>query len=273
MDGLVLARAGQGVFGAGGGEAWMRWRAHKLDMRPLDAAELVVHVRNPLSLSRAEKTALVERCLRANMAIYAGPASLDDASVPLRIASQLGLRAGLPASGAELHGDARVPWHTAGHSNPAGLPARASVIHCASAGEGGALALLDPELAWLMLRDQGECLVRALSREDAFSIPHRHDERHAVFAFDAGGDLHMRFSEHRDALRWQCDATVSEAAARLRRLLDRDASCVARTRLAAGMGVVSNNVLMMRAMLLDSRTRMLRATFAERVPGTAAARN
>ena len=92
-----------------------------------------------------------------------------------------------------------------------------------------------------------------------------------MFAFDAGGELHMRFSEHRDALRWQCDATVSEAAARLRRLLDRDTSCIVRTRLAAGMGVVSNNVLMMRTMLLESRTRMLRATFRGRVPGTALA--
>ena len=257
MDGLVLARAGRSVFAA----------------RPVDAAALVVQVRNPLALSRAERAAIVERCMRANMAIYAGPAPGGDASIPSRIASQLGLRPALCADDPQMHGSARIPWHTAGHANPAGFPVRATVIHCASAGDGGEIALLDPELAWLMLRGEGECFVQALSRDDAFSVPQREGERHAVFAFDAGGELRMRFSEHRDAQRWKCDPSVSEAAARLRRLLDRDTACIVRTRLAAGMGVVSNNVLMTRAMLPDARTRMVRASFRERVPGTEAARD
>lgn len=249
MDGLVLARAGGSVF------------------RASRATNLVVELRDPLALGDAERRALLERCRHANMAIYACTGTADDPSIPLRIASRLGLRALLSAQDGEMDGLARVPWHTAGHANPAGLPVRASVIHCMSAGEGGELSLLDPELVWLRLRDEGESFVEVLSRGDAFSIPHRRGEGHAVFAFDAGGNLRMRFSEDRDAQRWKCDALVAEAAARLRRLLDREASGIARTRLAAGMGVISNNVLVTRAMLHDARTRMVRATYRERVPG------
>ncbi|HET9652482.1 MAG TPA: TauD/TfdA family dioxygenase [Usitatibacter sp.] len=265
MDGLVLDRAVASVFRLADPPAWRHWRERKLASRAADAGALVVEVRDPRALTPAERAALLERCARANIAIYASGRAADDPDIATRFAAQLGLRSADAIDG-EWAGRARIPWHTEGYGEP--RPVRSMVLHCAQApAAGGELALMDPELAWLLLRDMGACFVDALMQPDAMTLA-ASGRRLPAFAVEpATGELHVRFTERRDDVAWKCDAAVSEAAARLRRLLDRDTSCVLRTRLEPGMGLVANNVLYMRAAAPEGAGLVRGARFRERLSG------
>jgi hypothetical protein len=117
-------------------------------------------------------------------------------------------------------------------------------------------------------------------RPDALTIPERNGRsgvaREAVsgpvFSTDAAsGDLHMRYTARRRSVRWRCDATTGEAAARLLALMDHDAGCVVRARLEPGMGLVCNNVLHERTAFEEDPAHprlILRARFLERIAGT-----
>jgi hypothetical protein len=298
---LRSARGAQrSPFLADADDAWRRWAERKLAARPRSAAELVVEVRDARRLTVGERSALVERCRRANMAIYASRAGGDDPSMLCDLAAQLGLRtpdssplakasgvvriavdAGKAAAGFIPYTSRRMLWHTDGYYNPAARPVRAMLLHCVrSAARGGETALLDPELAWLMLREEGLEFVRALAAGDALTIPayvDEHDEVRAasvgpVFSVDALGDLHMRYTARRRSVQWRRDAVTASAAARLLALMDRDTQCVLRTRLEPGMGLVCNNVLHQRGAFEDSAGEdsrlLLRARYRERIAGT-----
>jgi alpha-ketoglutarate-dependent taurine dioxygenase len=289
------------VFDLHDRDAWLRWRDRKLAARARGAADLIVEVRDPRRLSRIEAAAIVERCRRTNMAIYASRAD-DDAApdVARRLGAQLGLatldanplaaRDGIAriavdarkaSAGFIPYTSRRMRWHTDGYYNAPSRPVRAMILHCVrAAASGGDTALLDPELAWLMLRDAGDELVRSLMRPDALTIPERNGRsgvaREAVsgpvFSTDAAsGDLHMRYTARRRSVRWRCDATTGEAAARLLALMDHDAGCVVRARLEPGMGLVCNNVLHERTAFEEDPAHprlILRARFLERIAGT-----
>jgi len=288
------------VFDLADRAAWLRWRDAKLAARPRGAADLVVEVRDPRDLSEPERAAIVDRCRRANMAIYASRPGDERADLALAVARQLGMRTldANPFAGEDgvariaqderkakagyiPYTNRRMRWHTDGYYNALSHPVRSMILHCVRpAGSGGNTALLDPELAWLMLREAGEHWVRALMHPEALTIPERTDRREVVrravpgpvFSVDGpGGDLLMRYTARRHSVQWRCDATTSEAAARLLALMDHDATCVIRTRLEAGMGLVCNNVLHERDAFEDSPASprlLLRARFLERVAGT-----
>jgi hypothetical protein len=278
---------------------WVRWRERKLAAHPRCAAELVVEVRNPRNLSATEHAALLERLRRANMAIYASPVEDDDPEIPRRIGARLGLRTldanllaaddgvtritadpAKAAAGFIPYTAGRMLWHTDGYYNAPAMRVRSMLLHCVRpAAEGGESALLDHEIAWLLLREADPRLVRALMDPEALTIPERRDDdgvaRPAipgpVFSIDpATGDLHARFTARRRSVRWKCDATVSEAAARLLAILDGDTPYVLRTRLEAGMGLVCNNVFHARSTFRDAGSPRLlfRARFVERIAGT-----
>lgn len=288
-------------FAADAGDAWRRWAERKLAARPRSVAELVVEVRDPRNLTASERAAIVERCCRANMAIYASRAIGDDPALVLDLAARLGLVTPDANRLAETDGVARITvdarkadagfipytsrrmlWHTDGYYNPPGRPVRAMLLHCVrAAGSGGETALLDPELAWLMLREAGREFVQALAAPDALTIPPHVDEHGEVraaavgpvFSVDAeSGDLHMRYTARRRNVQWRRDATTASAAARLLALMDRDTQCVLRVRLEPGMGLVCNNVLHQRGAFEDAPGEgarlLLRARFVERIAGT-----
>ena len=63
----------------------------------------------------------------------------------------------------------RLGWHTDGYYNDAEHRIRAILLHCAQpALEGGENAFMDPEIAYIMLRDENPAFITALM--------HRHDQ-------------------------------------------------------------------------------------------------
>ncbi|UCE31487.1 MAG: TauD/TfdA family dioxygenase, partial [Burkholderiales bacterium] len=173
--------------------SYRAWRERKLTERPTTVEALVVEVRDPFSLSAAERDAIVDRCRRANLAVYAAPAHLQDKSVPQQLGRQLGLERldgnwladedGISSLTVSGEGDRRgyipytnrpIRWHTDGYYNPPERTIRAMLLHCVQPAEtGGENRVMDHEIAYLLLRDQDPELVRALEAPDAMTIPAR----------------------------------------------------------------------------------------------------
>ncbi len=298
--GATDAGLARNPFAPGNDEAYARWRDRKLAARARSAADLLVEVRDPRALTAAEKAEIVRRCRRDNMAIYASTVTGEDKSVPRRLGAQLGLATldtnfladedgitSIAVTGAKAsagfipYTTHRIRWHTDGYYNPPELRIRAMLLHCVrDAASGGDTAVLDHELAWLLLREDDPALASALMQPDALAIPARVDEEGVarpaavgpVFSIEPGtGDLHMRYTARTRSVAWKDDPATAAAAARLLALLDGDSGCVLRTRLLPGMGLVCNNVLHERSAFVDdpARPRLLyRARYVERIAGT-----
>jgi hypothetical protein len=281
--------------------AYRAWRAAKLAGYPRSATELVVAVRDPRQLTVTEQAALTDCCRRANMAVYVSAlGDLADKGIPRQLGAQFGLshlddnlladedavtslevvpeksgRGYIPYS------NRRLLWHTDGYYNTASRRVRAFILHCVRpAAAGGENALIDPEMVYLQLRDTSPEHVRALMAADAMTIPANEEsgEQRAavsgpVFAVDdVTGALHMRYTARTRSIVWKADAATRAAVSALEQLLQ-DSPYVLRHRLAAGEGLLSNNVLHNRTAFTDavdsSATRLLyRARYFDRIAGT-----
>ena len=280
--------------------AYRSWRSRKLAEYPPDLASLVVPIADPRALTVAEKAALVDRCRRANMAVYVSPAREQDSEIPRCIGRQLGLEhldrnyladddgvSSVTVAGESGRGEfipytnRPIRWHTDGYYNAPDRQIRAMLLHCVRrARDGGENTLLDHEIAYLRLRDQNPAWIRALMSPDAMTIPAREDEAGIarlaqsgpVFSVDPqDGALHMRYTARTKSIEWKRDPAVAEAVAALVRLLDEPSAFRHRLVLEPGMGIVCNNVLHERSGFSDDAKapRLLyRARYYDRVDGT-----
>ncbi|KXS32835.1 MAG: Taurine catabolism dioxygenase TauD, TfdA family [Candidatus Gallionella acididurans] len=277
--------------------AYLHWRDRKLARAICGAGELVVEVNKPDALTVAEHAALLDRCQRGNMAIYASHAAADEDTV-----RRFGLQFGLASLDANWlageqgitrvtvcaddgqrqayipYTDRAIKWHTDGYYNPPERLIRGMVMHCVqSAGQGGGNRLLDHEIAYLMLRDENSDFIRALSAADAMTIPERTDEQGVaraaqtgpVFSVDpASGTLHMRYTARTRSIIWKQDAATLEAVAALEKLLASALPHIHSVTLEPGMGLLCNNVLHDRAAFSnepDSPRLLFRARYHERI--------
>ncbi len=285
-----------GPFDLHDDSAYRRWRDWKLERQPRDLSSLVVALRDPRELQAAERSALLDRIGRCGFALYRSQAQADDSTLPRRIAAQLGMRqldanwlAGedgisriTVSDASDGHGgfipytDRAIGWHTDGYYHPQQRRIRGMVLHCVRpAARGGANALLDPELAYIALRDRAPRRVHALMQPDAMTIPARSDEAGVaraaqagpVFSLDDDGGLHMRYTARTRSIEWKQDDATREAAALLGEILA-GSPHVWRVRMEAGMGLVGRNILHDReAFEDDQRTPrlVLRARFTDGV--------
>ena len=212
-------------------QAYLRWRERKLARYPRRAEDLIVEVRDPRNLSDSEVEEIRRVCGAANMAVYASPlAGVADKDIPRRLGARLGL-ARLHANpladedgisslevapeksalGYIPYSNRRLLWHTDGYYNAPEQRIRAFILHCVRpAATGGENRLLDPEIAYILLRDADPEYVKALSAPDAMTIP-ANDEEGAelrpaqtgpVFSRDDGA-LHMRYTARTRSIEWR----------------------------------------------------------------------
>jgi alpha-ketoglutarate-dependent taurine dioxygenase len=279
--------------------SYLRWREAKLAAYPLRSEDALVEVGDPRALTRSEHHALLERCRRYNFAVYASRVLGADKEIARLLGRQFGLLhldrnwladddgiTSLAASAGGQRGDyipytdRAIHWHTDGYYNPPQRRIRAMVLHCvADAASGGESALLDHEIAYLLLRDANPELVRALMAPDAMTIPARGDESGVaraeetgpVFFVDAAtAMLGMRYTARTRSIAWKQDPATAAALAQLADILA-DSPYIARVRLAPGMGVIANNVLHDRAAFRDEpghRRLLYRARYYDRIEGT-----
>ena len=277
--------------------AYRRWRDARLALRPRSIADLRVDVGDARALEARERAALHTAIARGGFALYRTQAGGDDGALPTRLGAQLGLHrldanwlAGedgvsrIAVSGASdgqggfiPYTDRAIGWHTDGYYHPQQRRIRGMVLHCVRpAAQGGENRLLDPELAYIALRDRDPRLVEALMQPDAMSIPERVDEAGVarpeqsgpVFSVCADGRLHMRYTARTRSIAWKDDPATRAAAAALQEVLAHSPFAW-RVRMEAGMGLVGHNVLHDRSAFVDDPARprlVLRARFLD-APG------
>jgi len=296
-------------FDLGAPRAYQAWRARKLAAYPADAAGLRVEIANLAAPKTQEISAVRDRCRAANMAIYTCPGGVPggvpgdadiDRETIRRFAAAFGLcrldrhlladESGITALSAVAEGRRRhyipysnqgLSWHTDGYYNEASRRVRAVVLHCARAAvSGGENALLDPEIAYLHLRDADPAYMAAFQHPEAMTIPANRESgvevRPAVtgpvFSIDdESGALHMRFSARARHIVLRDDPATRAARACLEALLADPRGPVIRCRLAPGQGIIGNNVLHNRTAFQDGETGqrlVYRARFLDRIAGT-----
>ncbi|MDH5485340.1 MAG: TauD/TfdA family dioxygenase [Gammaproteobacteria bacterium] len=285
-------------------ELYYRWRDQKLRNYPRNLGDLLVEINDPRKLTDSEFEALQSRCRKANMVLYAGKTGDDpDPEIPLSLGRRFGLddlnknwladESGLTSLKVIDTGirqqyipytNRAINWHTDGYYNLASKQIHALNLHVVQqAASGGENALMDHEMAYLLLREKNPDYIRALMAADTMTIPARIDEAGAVaraeepgpvFSIMPTGDLHMRYTIRVNNVIWSDDPVAREALAYLDKLLHSDSPYIYRGRLESGMGLVSNNVLHDRAAFVDDATHQrhyYRARYFDRLAGTSIA--
>lgn len=252
--------------------AYEAWKARKLTGYPRCPQDLIVELRDPLDLSEAERTAILLRCAKSNMAVYVSDAETDsDKRIPATLAAQLGLRYLDRNMGADDDGitaiqvvsnqwrDRYIPytnrpihWHTDGYYNGLDQQIHSLLLHCVRpALEGGENALLDHEIAYMRLRDQNPDYIRSLMAPDVMTVPANIEQGSVVRPARSGpvfsvydrNCLHMRYTARRHNIEWKQDPGTEAAVSALNSLLASDDPFILRLTLQPGWGLISNNVL------------------------------
>lgn len=289
-------------FGLADDDAYDVWRTQKLARYPASVKAILVDVADLGRPTRAERDAIAAACARANMAIYRTPLG-DEATTRAALrafGAQFGLRAVEDHRSAEADGivsiemvaaggrlgyipytDRPIAWHTDGYYNYHGPDrcVQAMLLHCVrDASEGGENRLLDPEIAYIRLRDRDPALIAALTAPDAMTIPAnveadgrvRPDNVGPVFFVDPAGALGMRYTARTRSIAWRDDPATRRAAETLREILDDDPLTLS-VRMRPGEGLICNNVLHDRsgfANLSDDRRLLYRVRYHGRIdPG------
>jgi alpha-ketoglutarate-dependent taurine dioxygenase len=265
--------------------AYCRWRDRKLAEAPTEFSALEVAIADLERPTAAETAAILERCRRANMAVYRTREPVTDGIAGrtklIAFARHFGLEqyethrsadvdgiVALEVSDAPSQADfipyttRALGWHTDGYYTYKGPRRliRSMLLHCVRAAkEGGENAFVDHEILYIRLRDESPAFISALMHPEAMTIPaHVEDdgrERPAnvgpVFLVDPDtGLLDMRFTARKRNIAWRDDATTRAAVAALERILDSD-PLVLRGRLEPGQGVICNNVPHLRTAFVD----------------------
>lgn len=288
--------------------AYLAWRETKLSTAPRTLDELIVEIGDPRHLTELEENALLERCRRANLAIYAGTTGDDpDKSIPALLGERFGLRRLDHNHGADedaitsltVQVDSRhvgyipytnrpIAWHTDGYYNALEHQIQGLLLHCVRPAEqGGENGLLDPEILYIQVRDQDPDFIRALMHPECMTIPAnpgdgsslgdtqgardpRPDRTGPVFSVGPEGHLHMRYTDRTRSIRWRDEPVTAQAVNCLKSVLHGPSPWHFQGRLESGWGLLSNNVLHTRTAFTDGATPRLlyRARYYDRIAGT-----
>jgi len=293
-----------GPFDLADPESYRRWRDRKLAARFSEVSALLVEISSLHAPTSAERAAIRERCRRVNLAIYAGPV-LDPTTAKTAVRafgatfglhrldrnlcaeedgiSAIEVREGRGAGEYIPYTNRSLSWHTDGYYNSARDQVRSVVLHCVrGAADGGGNALMDPEFAYIRLRDADPEFIAALMHPQAMTIPPNtlggKEVRPArvgpVFSVDGRiGALHMRYSARKVNVVWRDDAATRAAVDFLNALLAADGPDILHWRLGPGQGYISNNVLHNRGAFddatdVDAGRLVYRARYYDRIEGT-----
>lgn len=286
---------------------YQAWRSRKIANMaqvadPANRVE-ICDLGNPSEFEREE---LIRRCRVSNAVFYASNARPGDAKA---VGDQLrGLANALGLEIAEKHRSAGesgivalrqsddqtqrgyIPytkrpmnWHTDGYYNAPDQKIRAMVLHCVCpAADGGENQFLDPEIAYIRLRDKNPGYIDALMHPHAMTIPENREPNGKVrpasigpvFSFSSETEhLEMRYTARTRSIKWRDDPMTVKAVDYLSFLLSSDEPFIQTARMQAGEGILCNNSLHNRtgfdpSLGVDSDRLIYRVRFHNRVTGS-----
>lgn len=279
-------------------KAYKVWRESKKAHYPKSASELVVPVKDMLSLTESELLSIKSLLSKTNMCIYdAGQGDQADKTIIKDFASNFDyktLDANICAdedsisslqtrdSGRHVgyipYSNRKLSWHTDGYYNKPENTIRGMLLHCvSSAPTGGENQLLDPELLYIYLRDLNPEYIRVLMDTNALTIPANEEdgaERAAqtgpVFSLDKEtASLHLRYTARTRSIEWDKNPTLKQALVEITQFLASDSVTIFRHKLKPGQGLLCNNVLHNRTAFeekdtLESKRLIYRARYYDR---------
>ena len=299
---MCFSRPNVRIFDLKSEDAYKRWRDNKLENYPVSINEMMIELSNFDCPSETEITALKNCISKTNMVLYVSSheQTLDIKKIKSALRS-LGEKIGLKNLDSNLCADEDdistlstrnngsrgryipytnkpINWHTDGYYNALDRKIKGMVLHCVSpAAKGGESALMDPEMAYILLRDENPDYIDALMRVDVMKIPAniennniiREAQNGPVFSLcDEKKYLHMRYTGRSHSVKWKNDRTATAAVEFLSEVLKSDSPYIHKHVFSGGEGVLSNNVLHKRAGFEDDTQRQrifLRARYLDRI--------
>jgi len=276
------------------------WRDNKLKNYPENIGDLIVEIDDPRTLSCVEYQKLLQVCCKTNMVLYASKTGCDpDPKIPLAIGRRfvgqkldhnwLADDTGITSLTVATQGirqqfipytNRAIHWHTDGYYNSRQQQIQALLLHVVQrAALGGQNALMDHEVAYILLREKNPDYIRALMEPTVMTIPARieqgkiarAEESGPIFSVNASGDLHMRYTIRVNNVIWSDDILTQEALDYLKQILGGNSPFIFRGLLEPGMGLISNNILHNRKAFTDDETHkrhFYRARYFNRMKGT-----
>jgi alpha-ketoglutarate-dependent taurine dioxygenase len=275
---------------------YRQWRKAKLETYPRSVEELIVSIGGLTQLDDAQKALIIEKCRRYNMVIYKCRDKFVDRSAIREFAANFGLRRpdrhlcanddgvselSVASEGTRTgyvpYSNRSLSWHTDGYYNRESHRVRAVVLHCAANAEaGGENALLDPDIAYIRLRDEDPRFITAFEHPGCMTIPANTDAEGEirpevigpVFSYEDNGAIHMRYSARKRNIRWRDDDVTRAARDFLSEILADKNGEIFRHGLQPGEGLISNNVLHNRTAFSDGtgpQRLLYRARFFDRI--------
>lgn len=283
------------------------WRENKLHQTKLLSTAKSIEIGDLANPKPSEINQLVERCAKTNMAIYHAPNNADQSPDEIRAAlrsfsDRLGLqiaeqhrsagKSGIVAltvseapsqKGYLPYSQRPMNWHTDGYYNSADQQIRAMVLHCVNpANSGGQNQFLDPEIAYIRLRDHNPHFIAALSHPEALTIPENKEDNGntrpvsigPVFSLNSTQtNLVMRYTARTRSIKWRQDPTTQAAVSYLQNLLENGDEFTKTATMKKGQGVLCNNSLHNRTGFDPDKDRtsdrlIFRIRFHNRVTGS-----
>lgn len=259
------------------------WHDEKLANTPTHLQQCMVEIKNPLNLSKAEKTKINSLCQQGNFALFQWDMPTDYTRAIVKMNAQFGLVDFDQHLYAKNHGLAYITqtnikqqadfipytnkalgWHTDGYYNASSLRIRAFSLFCVNPAPcGGENKWIDPQMVYLLLREKNPDITQALSHPQAMTIPeHRIDNKirraastASIFFIDEiTGKLSMRYTQRKKNIEFFNSVEVTQAVVHLDNLLNTKTNYHFEHLMQSGQGLLCNNILHKRNQFSHDKT-------------------
>ncbi len=267
-------------------DVYLRWRDKKLEDYPSKIEDLTVKVDNPGQPDKNQMANLKNLCCKANIAIYQAPEEIvENKNIPLNMGASIGLKnIELPLTTEEdgvsklsvtstgtksnyiPYSNKPLGWHTDGCYNDKSHLINGFILHCVRPAEnGGENHLLDPDVAYILLRDENPEFIDGLMLSDALTIPQNKENGRVLREQQIGPALtiqadnyrpksrtiHLRYTSRKTFAVWKNDARTQGALDFLRKTLQNKSPYIFCVKLKSGSGLIGNNILHNRTKFKD----------------------
>jgi len=259
---------------------YLAWRKQKLANYPVTTEDMTVSLESLDSFCVQQRDALLTIANKTNMVLYSvktAPSKEDVSDFAFLLGlSQIdrnicadndSITSLCVRNDSELHktyipySNKALSWHTDGYYNSEEHQIQAFLMHCVrEAKEGGDNQFLDPEIMYILLRDDNPESIDALMAVDALTIPaniqHKVEIRSAqtgtVFSVDLKSNcLHMRYSARKKNISWKVEDRVQYARNKIEEILNSNVEYCFNYTPRLGQGIITNNVLHNRSKFVD----------------------
>lgn len=283
--------------------AYAAWKTWKMKSYPSDPEQFLVTIADPYKLASSEYTDCMKWLIKTNSVLYRfkNQALVQDKDAIRTLGEQFGLirldgnlcadddsitsltvmPEGTRHEGYIPYTNRAINWHTDGYYNSPDHRIQAMLLHCVQDAEaGGENNILDPEILYILLRDENPEFIDALMQDDAMTIPAniengveiRAAQSGAVFSVDTStGNLHTRYTARKRNIIWKDDPVTQDAVAFIEDLFSGHSDYIYQFRMSPGEGIISNNALHTRTAFTDSAMKkrlIFRARYYDRIRGT-----